>query len=276
MELTPQQQRDYEDNGFLIFPDLLSRAEVDALLAECGRLQHIETDLIRRERNGAMRTIFRVHEDDGATRSPEFRALTRLPRLMRPVARLLGDERMFVYHTKINLKPAFEGTIWAWHQDYGSWSLDGVPTPNMMTVLVMLDDADELGGALYFVPGSHKLGLIPHIEDKGIGALNQYSVPREPLRRALESTRPVPVVGRAGTVAFFHCNLIHGSGHNMSPRDRRQMYVVYTPTANRPQDVPAPRPDYVRSRNWAPIEMGRDDGILAAARRREAETATAQ
>jgi ectoine hydroxylase len=35
--------------------------------------------------------------------------------------------------------------------------------------------------------------------------------------------------------------------------------------ANRPVDVPNPRPDYVRSTNFAPLKLGADD-ILAAGR----------
>jgi ectoine hydroxylase len=39
--------------------------------------------------------------------------------------------------------------------------------------------------------------------------------------------------------------------------------VVYNQVANRPLDVPNPRPDYVRSANFAPLKVGSDD-ILAA------------
>ena len=272
MQLDDAQRAAFDRDGFLIFPGLFARAEIDALVKECDRLSGIDADYIKRERSGALRTIFRVHESDGPTASPEFRALTRTPRLLGPAAQLTGDDALFIYHTKINLKPAFEGTIWAWHQDFGTWQRDGVPTANVLTVMVMLDDADELGGALYLVPGSHRLGTIPHIEDAGVGALNQYSVPREPLKRALDAARPVAVTGPAGTVAVFHGNVIHGSGHNMSSRDRRQLYVVYTPTTNHPRPVPDARGDHVRSTNWTPIEAGSDRGILDAAQARTART----
>jgi ectoine hydroxylase len=39
--------------------------------------------------------------------------------------------------------------------------------------------------------------------------------------------------------------------------------VVYNQVANRPLDVPDPRPDYVRSTNFAPLKLG-SDAILAA------------
>ena len=46
---------------------------------------------------------------------------------------------------------------------------------------------------------------------------------------------------------------VHASGHNLSAQDRWQVYVVYNPVTNRPEPVPNPRPDYVRSTNWTPL-----------------------
>ena len=247
MRLSPAQRDDFERDGFLIFPNLFSGEEVRLLREETDRLATIDADYVKRERRGGLRTVFRVHEDDGPTRSAEFRALSRTPRLVGPAMQLIGDDQLYIFHTKINFKPALEGTIWSWHQDYGTWQRDGVPTPNMVTYLVMLDDAEEIGGALYFVPGSHRLGTLPHVEDPAVGALNQYSVQRDVLLQALEASKPVPVTGAAGSVAVFHSNLIHGSGHNMSPRDRRQLYIVYNPVANRSRPVAAPRGDQPRA-----------------------------
>ena len=266
MQLHPQQLEDFERDGFLIFPGLLTPEEVSILRGETDRLAGIEADYIKRERSGALRTIFRVHEDEGPTRSAAFRALSRTPRLLGTATQLLRDEDLYIFHTKINLKPAIEGTIWAWHQDFGSWQLDGVPTPNMITYLVMLDDAEEISGALYLVPESHKLGTVAHIEDAAVGALNQYSLRRDVLVGALEARKPVAVCGAAGTVAVFHSNVIHGSGHNMSARDRRQLYVVYNPVSNKQRPVPNPRGDFVASRNHAPIRLGNDGDVLASAR----------
>jgi ectoine hydroxylase len=65
--------------------------------------------------------------------------------------------------------------------------------------------------------------------------------------------------------AIFHCNLMHASGHNLSAQDRWQAYFCYNTIANRPRDVEAPRPDYVRSRNWAPLTAVADDAVRATA-----------
>lgn len=155
MELTPAQLVQYECDGFLIFPDLFTSAEIAVLRQEVARLAKLDTEEVFREHTGGVKSIFRVHEEDGATRSPPFRALVRTPRVLRPVRQALGTDEVYVYHTKINATPASEGTIWTWHQDYNSSSKDGCPQPNMATFNVMLNDTTEFGGGLYIIPRSH-------------------------------------------------------------------------------------------------------------------------
>ncbi|HTB40763.1 MAG TPA: phytanoyl-CoA dioxygenase family protein, partial [Reyranella sp.] len=154
MELSARQLEQFDRDGFLVFPDLFSRNEVAVLRREVARLSQVQGDEVVREHTGGVRTIFRVHEEDGPTRSQPFHALVRTPRLLRPVQQALKDDAVYVYHTKINTKPAIEGTVWQWHQDYGSWMRDGCARPDMATFNLMMTDTTEMGGALYLIPGS--------------------------------------------------------------------------------------------------------------------------
>jgi len=79
-----------------------------------------------------------------------------------------------------------------------------------------------------------------------------------------EHGEPVPIVGKPGSLVVFDCNLLHASGHNLSAQDRWQAYFCFNKVANRPVDVENPRPDYVRSRNWTPLQTVADDAITAA------------
>jgi ectoine hydroxylase len=263
MRLTDDQLAQFDRDGFLLFPDLFSAEEVEILRADVARLATVEADHIFRERTGGVRTIFRVHETDGATRSDPFRALSRTPRLLEPTMQVLGDEDLYIYHSKINTKVAVEGAVWLWHQDYGYWYWDGIPTDNMATFMVSLDHATELGGCLYLVPGTHKLGRQEPYADEETTSYKQWTIAKERVIEILESSPdPVPVAGPPGTGALFHCNVLHGSGHNLSAHDRWQVYYVFNPVANKPHDVENPRGDYVRSTNYEPIRMEDDEGIL--------------
>jgi ectoine hydroxylase len=265
MELTQDQLAQFGRDGFLRFERLFTADEVELLKAEIARTGTAQSDAIVRERTGSIRTIYRSHEPDGPTYSPAFHRLVRTPRLLRGAQQVLRDDQLYVFHCKSNIKTAIDGTVWLWHQDYGYWQHDGVPTSNMATFLVMLDDASEMGGCLYFVPGSHLKGVLPAYKDETTTSYPQWAIEKEPMRRFLrDNPKAVPITGGPGTAVLFHCNIVHGSGHNLTQNDRWHVYVAYNPSANRPNPIPpSPRPDYVVSRNYAPLELGTDDRLDA-------------
>ena len=262
MRMTDSQLEQYRRDGYFIFPSLFSAAEIAVLRAETARLSAIEAETVIRERTGGVRSIFRVHESDGATRSTAFRALVRTPRVLGPTRQALGSEEVYIYHTKINTKPAIEGTVWMWHQDYGSWQRDGCTRPDMGTFAVMMTDSTEMNGALYVVPGSHRRGRIePYYDEKT--SYKFWAVAKRDMLEVLRSSPPpVPIVGPAGTCVLFHRNLLHASGHNLSAEDRWHIYISFNACANAPKFTAQSRADWVVSRNTAPLPIEADDAIL--------------
>lgn len=249
---------------YLLLRRLFSVAEVGILRAESDRLSTLDAEDIKRERSGAVRSILLTHESDGPTRSASLRALTRTPRLMEPVMQLLGDSQLYLHLTRIDFKTAFEGRFHSWHQDYGTWRREGMQASRPIIALLMPDDAAEMAGAMYCAPGSHVHGEVIHRNERGAGALNPLSVERRQLVHLLELRKPVSILGSAGSVVLYHCNLIHGSGHKMSARDRREIYIAYNPLANKPFPVEKPRPEFDCSRDHTPIAMVRDEDVLTA------------
>ncbi len=263
MELTKAQRTQYDEDGFLIFPELFSPEEVAALRGEVDRVSKIDSECIfREEEGGPAKTIFRMHEADGHTASPAFHAACRTPRVLGAAQQVLGDDALYMHHCKINMKAAIQGSAWPWHQDFGAWHLDGIAEPQLTTMVVMLDDATEFNGCLYLLPGSHREGRHDPFFDEST-AYKLWAVgPSKMQDMIARYPDPIPVTGKAGTAAIFHCNNLHASGHNLSAQDRCQAYFCFNRVANRPVDVENPRPDYVRSQNWTPMTVGPDDGIL--------------
>jgi ectoine hydroxylase len=256
LKLTAEQRDHYERDGYLFFPDLFTADEVAALSRETQRVSKIDCDYTFREgASGAAKSMFRLHEPDGPTASKAFRAAAHSQRVLETAQQALGTEEVYLHHCKVNMKAAIEGSAWSWHQDFGSWHLDGIAKPNMATFMIMLNDATELNGCLYFLPGSHRLGRSdPYWDDST--AYKMWAVKPTDMRAYLKRfPEPVAIKGQAGSAAIFHCNLLHASGHNLSADDRWQVYFCFNQCANRPVDVEKPRPDYVRSRNWAPMAL---------------------
>ena len=58
-----------------------------------------------------------------------------------------------MHQFKLNAKAAFEGDVWQWHQDYGTWA-------RAMNIAVFLDEIMPINGALMLIPKSHKQGVL--------------------------------------------------------------------------------------------------------------------
>ena len=265
MTLTPAQIAQYDRDGYLLFDGFFTDIEVQAMRREVARVSKIESEMVVREGTARVpKAMFRMHETDGPTASPAFQAAVRLPRTLGIAQQLLRDDELYLHHTKVNIKAAIEGSVWPWHQDYGSWMRDGIQKPDLLTMMISLDAAAEVNGCLYFLPGSHKRGrLDPYLDTST--AYKVWSVgPADMKALIAEHGEPVPIIGKPGSLVVFDCNLLHASGHNLSAQDRWQAYFCFNKVANRPVDVENPRPDYVRSRNWTPLETVPDNAITAA------------
>ena len=266
MKLSASQIARFHKDGYLLFPELFSAAEVDVLKKEADRVARIEDECVAREgATGQVKAMFRLHEPDGSTASAAYRAAVHAPRILEPVKQLLDDPDVYIHHTKVNMKAAIEGSAWPWHQDFGSWHLDGIAKPEMLTVMIALEEATEFNGCLYFLPGTHSDGRLNPYFDTSTAWKLWAVTPQDVKAYMKEKAAPVAITGKPGLVAIFHCNLLHASGHNLSADDRTQAYFCYNRVANRPLDVEKPRPDFVRSTNWMPMQTGRDDAILATA-----------
>jgi len=144
MRLERSQIEQYHRDGFLQFPDLLSADEVAILRREIARVSRIESEMVVREGESRVpKAMFRLHESDGPTASSAFYAAVRLPRTLGIAQQLMGDDRLYLHHTKVNIKAAIEGSVWPWHQDYGSWARDGIENPHLLTLMISLDAARD-------------------------------------------------------------------------------------------------------------------------------------
>ena len=119
MRLTKAQLEQFDREGYLFFPGQFTPAETRTLTAAVPELYaRREAYNVREKGSDAVRTNFAAHLS-----SAPFARLARHPRMVLPVQDLLG-EKLYMHQFKINGKMAFEGDVWQWHQDYGTWKND--------------------------------------------------------------------------------------------------------------------------------------------------------
>jgi ectoine hydroxylase len=263
MNLSKSQIDQYNEAGYLVLHNLMSAQEVEVLRAGLDSVVKVDDERVLREKTSdAIRMVYDLHNPSAPVACPAYEQLVRTARLAQPAMDLLGGA-VNVFHTKVNSKEAIHGEFWQWHQDFVMWGpVDKAPAPRLVTTMIMLDKASEVGGCLYFVPGSHKLGLVEASFDERTSAKLDTVSKQAMLDVVKTCGEPVAVTGEAGTVVMFHPYLVHGSGWNMSIHDRRQIYVVYNAVDNALGHTDQPRPEYKASRRSHPVK-DLVDGIAA-------------
>ena len=260
MYVTDEQVEGFRRDGFLLLPELFTPAEVAEMKGELPALFAEDTPArVLEKGTGTVRSVYGSHR-----RSPVFARLVRDPRLLEPARRVLEDE-VYVHQFKVNAKRAFRGEVWEWHQDFIFWrNEDGMPEPRVLTASVFLDEVNEFNGPLLFVPGSHRGGVIePRGRRDGasmepswradVSAALSYTVEQDTLAELVARGGMAGPGGPAGSVLLFDANVVHGSAPNMSPFDRAIALVTYNAVSNAPAPRPDPRPEFLCSRDTAPL-----------------------
>ncbi len=212
MRLDEQQVRQFETEGWLFLPAAFSAEEVAVLRTEAEAIFREDRQEIWRETTGSPRTAFAAH-----TYNEGFRILGAHPRLIEPVEQLFGD-RLYMHQFKINAKSAFDGAVWQWHQDYGTWARDdGMPEANAMNIAVFLDEVMAINGPLMLVPRSHRHGTLAAEHDVSTTSYPLWTLDNETVKRLVDEGGIVTPIGAPGGVMMFHGNLVHGSAGNITP-----------------------------------------------------------
>ncbi len=229
--MTPAEQKAfYEDQGYLVCPDLLTpdevarlRAALDEVLEEAkGLTETNEKFSVTRGRDGEyhVRRIFSPIQQHKVFHDAAFH-----PRILDAVEALVGPN-IQLHHSKLNLKPPSSPEArFEWHQDYPFF-----PHTNydLVAALIHIDEATEENGCLRIIPGSHKLGPRSHQFAKD-GA---FSSQLEDKSVVEDESRVLNVPCPAGGVEIHHCNMLHSSTANRGTKPRSVLIFQYRAADN--------------------------------------------
>ena len=242
----------YREQGFLIQRGLIPPDQIERLRSAADEMMSEQADNppevhVVREQSGPVRSVFCMHRN-----VQPFRELCRSVPIAGPIKQIFGRDA-YIFHSKMNYKESFEGTVWLWHQDYGYWCYDGVDD-RLASALVMLGPNTRNNGCIALVKGSHHWGVLDHYSDEITTSYKQWCITPEALREHItDESMIIPIEGDAGDVCFFDCRIVHGSNHNFSPAQRYSLIYAFAAIDNVPGDVENPRPDWVVARQFEPV-----------------------
>ncbi|HEY2629943.1 MAG TPA: phytanoyl-CoA dioxygenase family protein [Usitatibacter sp.] len=256
MKLTPEQIAQFDRDGYLFFPSLFTPQEVRALTDEVPNLYAMRRpENVREKGSDSVRTNFAAH-----LYSKPFAKLARHSRMVDPIVQLF-DEPVYMHQFKINGKMAFDGDVWQWHQDYGTWLNDDLmPEARAMNVAIFLDEVNEFNGPLMFIPGSHKQGALPAGHDTSTTSYPLWTIDRDAISQLVAKGGIVAPKGPPGSMILFHGCLVHASTSNLSPWNRVSVYLSLCAVSNHIRRFK--RPEYIAHRDFTPIVTLPDDCLL--------------
>lgn len=240
MKLIPEEVEQFKSEGYLKIDKRVIDDEHLAVLRE-------HYDALFTERRGTigkgLRNLAVVGEsesDEDADRAEEMLQIMEMWRFDEEYRKLLYHAPLLdiaesligvniqLFHDQALYKPAYHGGEVHWHQDNAYWQCD---PPNLVSIWIALDDADEENGCMNVIPGSYLEGLAAHgraESEKGkLPALLQVDA---------DVDRAVPVLVEAGCAMVHHCMTLHQTNPNRSSRDRRAMVIHYMPSGTRNRD----------------------------------------
>ncbi len=252
----------HETRGYTVVDDMLSVGEVQTYWQELVRLSS-DREFARDERviteakTGEVRSVFDVHEISGL-----IAELVRDPRVLDRARQLLGSE-VYLHQSRVNYMPGFKGTGFYWHSDFETWHAeDGMPSPRAVSCSIALTDNYPFNGGLMIMPGSHRTfvqcaGETPDdnykssLKDQRVGVPSEHDITKLAAEHGIDQ-----FTGQAGSALWFDSNIMHGSGNNITPYPRSNIFLVFNSVENaleQPYAASAPRPAFIAGRDSTPI-----------------------
>jgi len=229
----PRLSDQFNTEGYVILKDVFDRKILSAVQAEMKQL--VDGHAQRLVSSGKVKSLFldepfetrlfRLYEGCLDEAPKLFRAELHgagmyfpffHPELLDVAEAILGGEiRLYPNYSARPKLPDWEGTRVLWHQDGGyteqmkSGDGNSVETLRMMNAWTPLVPARVENGCMQFIPGTHKLGTVPHLS-------KQYYLEIAPEHLAVRAEQAVNVELDPGDVVLFHNLLFHQGLPNQS------------------------------------------------------------
>lgn len=236
-ELTPEQIRAFEEDGYLAVDALTTQEEVaelresyDRIFAQqAGREEGRQFDLAGTDEDGKEAALPQILNP--AEYAPELNESQLLQNVQQIARQLLGEEATAAFAHAI-FKPARTGAPTPWHQDAAYWN------PAMrhrnISVWVPLQEATLENGCMQFVPGSHRQDVVRHRSINNDPRIHGLELHPDEMHRV---ENPVACPLPPGGATFHGGYMMHYTAPNRSDIPRRAL-ILSAAVPSTPLDKP--------------------------------------
>jgi len=153
---------------------------------------------------------------------PWMNELIRHPNILDPVESILGPD-LLCWSTSFFIKEPNHAGFVSWHQDSTYW---GLSAPDVLTVWLAFTPANEVNGAMKFLPGTQ------HTQVGHTDTFHEHNLLSRGQELAVEvdEAKSVLVPLNPGQASLHHVMLFHGSAPNRSDDRRIGFAIRYVPT----------------------------------------------
>lgn len=215
--LSEEQIEFFKENGYILFKKGMSSDLIDAFNEHIFDIRNQdpvpEWAACEESKKFSLR-LFNSHKHDSFSRQLMKHAIVR-----GALAQLMGKEAVCVQSMYFYKEPGSPGQ--ASHQDY--YYIKNDPMTMIAAWTAMEERVDEENGCLWVMPGTHKLGLLPHGAVKNLNEHEQWTEETE----GIDTSNQIPVIMEKGDILFFSELLIHSSNKNRSQNRWRRSYVCH-------------------------------------------------
>lgn len=210
--LSAEQAERYRRDGFLFPVRVLTRAEAEGYKVKLEAYERAAGGPISGNRRHKVHLLF--------TWAAE---LVRNPAILDAVESVLGPDLM-VWGTDFFIKEPRDPGFVSWHQDSTYWGLDPA---DIVTAWVAFSDAPVESGAMKFMPGSHLIDQLPHVD-----TFHEHNLLTRGQEIAVEVDEKdaVDVTLAPGEMSLHHHKIFHASKANRSTERRIGLALRYIPT----------------------------------------------
>jgi phytanoyl-CoA hydroxylase len=129
------------------------------------------------------------------------------------------------HHNCLMTKHSRYGSLTGWHRDIRYWSFE---REDLVSAWFALGKEEIENGALWFVPGSHRMAFDADRYDAA-KFFRSDRADNVPIISTSESPRLAP-----GDAVFFHCKTLHSAGKNLSDAIKFSLVYSYHGRSNSP------------------------------------------